>query len=44
MTGKGKPHGQALTQVVRVRCKCLGMFLNHPPFGVVVVSEWGVAL
>lgn len=41
MTGKGKLHGQAPTQV---RYKCLGMFLNYPLFGVVVVSGWRVAL
>lgn len=43
--GKGKLRGYAgLTQVVRARCKRLGVFLNHPLFGAVVVSEWGVAL
>lgn len=43
--GKGKLRGYAgLTQVVRARCKRLGVFLTRPLFGAVVVSEWGVAL
>lgn len=42
--GKGKLRGYAPTQVVRARCKRLGVFLNRPLFGAVVVSEWGVAL